>query len=189
MNRTAAVVVGLGTVVGILIAAGQFALIGLASYHPQPRVAAGAAQATKIQCSPLEALATHYHVALRIHETGMASVLPAGTGIEATCFYWIHVHDDSGIVHVEAPKTYSDHTFVLADVFAVAGMRFDAHHLGSRTFAGHSLSVYVEGNLWTGAPGDAPLEPLQTIDVVGPGQPFSYRPFGWPGGFLPPPTT
>jgi hypothetical protein len=152
------------------------------------RLAPGTAGATSIQCSPYESLATHYHVALLIHRNGGIDVLPAQTGINAFCIYWIHVHDNSGIVHVEAPAAYQDHTFVLADAFAVAKQRLDAHHLGSASFANDTVSVYVNGVKWTGAPGDAPLVSLQTIDVVAPGESFVYQPFAWPNGFQPPPS-
>jgi hypothetical protein len=112
-------------------------------------------------------------------------VLPTDTGINALCLYWIHVHDDSGIVHVEAPAAYQDHVFVLTDVFAVAKERFDANHLGSASFPGQAISVYIDGAKWNGSPGDVPLVNLQTIDVVAPGESFTYEAFAWPNGFQP----
>jgi hypothetical protein len=185
VNRTAAIVVSAGSLVGIAIVLLQVSLFrsGLLGSF-------GAAQphtSTTIQCSPAEALATHYHVALRLHEAGGTQVIPAGTGIEPSCYYWIHVHDDSGIVHVEAPAAYGDHVFVLGDVFSVARQPLDAHHLGNATYAIGTVAVYVDGRRWSGAPGDVPLVDLRTIDVVAPGEPFTYQAFQWPSGFLPPP--
>jgi hypothetical protein len=176
-------------VFGVLILVGQVLLAGqIFNKDSTPRYAPGTAGTTRIQCSPFESLATHYHVALRIHRKGGVEVLPAGTGINALCLFWIHVHDDSGIVHIEAPAQYQGHVFLLADAFGVAKIRLDANHLGSAAYPGGGVSVYVDGARWNGAPGAAPLVDLQTIDVVAPGEAFAYQPFSWPSGFQPPPT-
>jgi hypothetical protein len=190
MNRRAAAVVGIGSVAGILILLGQLALVRAAvpSLNPGTRSSpAAGAGSMPIPCSPLEQLAIHYHVALLIHREGRIDTLPAGTGIEPLCFYWLHVHDDSGIVHIEAPADYQDHVFVLADVFGVADLRLDRHHLGSATYGSGNVAVYVKGVKWAGVPGAVPLVDLDTIDVVAPGQRFVYAPFDWDPGFLPPP--
>jgi hypothetical protein len=189
MNRTAATFVSLGTLVGVLILAGQawFVTSLAPGLNPAPRASAGTPSATAISCSPIEQLATHYHVALLIHDRGHVGVLPAGTGIEPTCFYWIHVHDDSGIVHIEAPADYSDHVFVVADAFAVARERLDAHHLGSESFLGE-VTAYVDGKQWFGNPAAVPLIEAETIDLVAPGERYTYQPFKWPPGFVAPAT-
>ena len=189
-NPTVALAVSAFVFVGILIAAGQLAFIGLLiqSRQTTPRAAPAGAGSTNIPCQPVESLETHYHVALRIHQAGRVDVLPAHTGIGVTCLYWIHVHDSSGIVHIEAPAAYQDHVFVLADVFGVAGEQLDATHLRSSSYPGGAVSVYVNGKRWEQAPGAAPLADLETIDVVAPGESFSYRVFPWPKGFGSPPT-
>jgi hypothetical protein len=190
MNRTVGLALGAGAVLAVLIVIGQVLLMGQILFNTgsNARLATGTAGATSIQCSPYESLATHYHVALLIHRNGGTDVLPSQTGINVLCLYWIHVHDDSGIVHVEAPAAYRDHAFLLADAFAVAKLRLDAHHLGSASFPDGSVSVYVDGVKWKGAPGEVPLVNLQTIDVVAPGESFSYQPYAWPSGFQPPPS-
>jgi hypothetical protein len=190
MNKPAAFVVGAGSVFGILILVGQLLLIGLIhNAGPQPpRTASGGSGTTQVECSPVESLATHYHVALRIHRDGRVDVLPAQTGIQLACIYWLHVHDNSGIVHIEGPAAYQDHVFVLADLFGVAKLRLDAHHLGGSTFSTGSVAVYADGQRLSGAPEAAPLVASQTLDIVAPGEAFSYKAFGWPKGFLPAPT-
>jgi hypothetical protein len=189
-NRTVGLALGVGSVFGVLILVGQVLLAGqIFNKDSTSRYAPGVTGTTRIQCSPLESLATHYHVALRIHRNGGIDVLPAGTGINALCLFWIHVHDDSGVVHIEAPAQYQGHAFLLADAFGVARLRLDANHLGSATYPGGGVAVYVDGVKWNGAPGAVPLVDLQTIDVVAPGEAFTYQPFNWPSGFQPPPTT
>jgi hypothetical protein len=188
VNRTVGLALGGGAVFGVLILVGQLFLMNLIfNTDSKTRTASGTAGTTAIQCSPVESLATHYHFALRIHRNGGSEVLPAQTGINAFCLYWIHVHDDSGIVHVEAPAAYQDHAFLLADAFAVAKLRLDANHLGTASFPGGGVSAYVDGVQSHGAPGAVPLVDLETIDVVAPGEHFVYQPFHWPSGFLPPP--
>jgi hypothetical protein len=189
VNRKVGLALGVGSIFGVLILAGQVLLAGqIFNKDSTPRYAPTTAGTTRIQCSPFESLATHYHVALRIHRNGGIDVLPAGTGINALCLFWIHVHDDSGIVHIEAPAQYQGHAFLLADAFSVAKLPLDANHLGSATYPGGGLSVYVDGIKWNGAPGAVPLVDLQTIDIVAPGEAFAYRPFNWPNGFQPPPS-
>ena len=187
-SRTVGLALGVGALVGVLILLLQVMLIGIVfNGSSNARFASTVPGTTRIQCSPSESLATHYHVALLLHRNGGTDVLPARTGINAYCLYWIHVHDDSGIVHVEAPAAYQDHAFLLADAFAVAKLRLDASHLGSASFPRGGVTVYINGAKWNGEPGAAPLVDLQTVDVVAPGERFVYRPFGWPDGFLPPP--
>jgi len=189
MNRTATAVVSTGAVIGILLLLGQALLYrALApSFDTRDRAASAApVGTTTISCWPAEQLATHYHVALLIHREGRIDRLPGRTGIEATCIYWIHVHDDSGIVHVEAPASYANHVFVLGDAFAVARMALDAHHLGSATFPSGRVAVYDNGVEFSGAPASQPLIEGDTIDVVAPGERYTYRPFDWPPGFLAP---
>jgi hypothetical protein len=189
VNRKVGLALGSGAVFGVLILVGQLFLMGqIFNTDSKTRYASSIAGATQIQCSPVESLATHYHFALRIHRNGGTEVLPAQTGINTFCLYWIHVHDDSGIVHVEAPAAYQDHAFLLADAFAVAKIRLAADHLGTASFPGGGVSVYVDGAQWHGEPGAVPLVDLQTIDVVAPGEHFAYQPFKWPSDFLPPPT-
>jgi len=189
MNGTVGLALGGGALLAVLIVIGQVLLMGQLLFNTgsNARLASGTAGTTSIQCSPYESLATHYHVALLIHRNGGTDVLPARTGINTFCLYWIHVHDDSGIVHVEAPAAYQDHAFLLADAFAVAKLRLDANHLGTASFPGGGVSAYVDGVQSHGAPGAVPLVDLETIDVVAPGEHFVYQPFHWPSGFLPPP--
>ncbi len=65
-----------------------------------------------VQCLGSEALAYHIHVHLTLYQDGKPVPLPAYIGIPAapnipggSCFYWLHVHDTTGVVHVESPTT------------------------------------------------------------------------------------
>jgi hypothetical protein len=65
-----------------------------------------------VQCLGNESLAYHIHQHLTLYQDGKPVTLPAFIGIPSgtnipggTCYYWLHVHDTTGVVHVESPTT------------------------------------------------------------------------------------
>ena len=68
-----------------------------------------------IPCEGGEQLTYHVHVVLRILVNGAGRTVPAAIGIvnpgrvrfgsiaQGDCFYWLHTHDSTGMIHVEAP--------------------------------------------------------------------------------------
>ncbi|MBI4895046.1 MAG: hypothetical protein HY831_01000 [Candidatus Aenigmarchaeota archaeon] len=63
-----------------------------------------------IPCNNMEQNGFHIHAHLDIFVDGQLYTVPAGIGITNTCLYWLHTHDYSGIIHIEAP---SKRTFML----------------------------------------------------------------------------
>ena len=57
-------------------------------------------------------------IAARVRVPADIGIVTAGYAV--ICLYWLHTHDDSGTIHVEAPGG----TFTLADFFAVWVSRF-----------------------------------------------------------------
>ena len=57
-----------------------------------------------IECNAAEQLAFHIHAHLDIYINGKSVPLPGNVGITSNCYYWLHTHDASGVVHMEAPK-------------------------------------------------------------------------------------
>jgi hypothetical protein len=90
----------------LLIALGQQTASGAADGKP----IAG------IQCEHQEYGNFHIHAHLDIFTDGKVVAVPAMIGIlpAQKCLYWMHTHDDSGIVHIEAPKKRA---FTLAQFF------------------------------------------------------------------------
>jgi hypothetical protein len=108
-----------------------------------------------VECNVNEVLTEHLHAHLSITAHGNAIHVPGGIGIvvvggNPVCFYWLHTHDDSGLIHVEAPMG----TFTLADFFAVWGQELSATRIGR--FTGH-VTAKVNGAPYHGAPGTIPL--------------------------------
>lgn len=112
----------------------------------------------KIPCSPTEYLSDyHIHMYLGIVDHGKQIAVPDAIGLKnpgpeqngyistAGCFYYIHTHDASGMIHLEDPATLPPSAVVykLKNVLAVWGMKYSGTGFGP--FKG-TLHVFV-GNV------------------------------------------
>jgi hypothetical protein len=58
-----------------------------------------------VRCDPTEAIDFHIHAHLDVIVDGKSTTVPAGIGIKPNeCLYWLHTHDASGVIHIEAPQ-------------------------------------------------------------------------------------
>lgn len=111
-----------------------------------------------------EQLAVHYHAHLDILAGAKPLRVPAGVGIELTCVHWLHTHDASGIIHVEAPVDQSSATFTLGDFFAIWRKPLDSSHVASLALPeGQHVMVYLDGQVWSGDPRSVPVTPYEEI--------------------------
>jgi hypothetical protein len=98
-----------------------------------------------------EAMTYHIHIHLSLFIQGVQIAVPKGIGIlrpwtvdqgsitEGKAFYWLHTHDASGILHVEAPHPAH---YTLGQFFDVWGMSLSSHQL----LTSHGLvTVYING--------------------------------------------
>jgi hypothetical protein len=137
--------------------------------------------ATNVPCGPSEVLSRHEHAHLTIVVRGQLGPVPANIGISATQICWLHTHDPSGIIHIEAGD---NRTFTLADFFGVwrqpIGQRFiDAERAGS----GESVQATVNQQPYSGSPETIVLKDHQDI-VLELGPPFLQIPaYVWPQGY------
>ena len=99
-----------------------------------------------IKCDKAEHFNFHYHAHLSIFLNGSSYLVPGGIGIKPPdCIYWLHTHDDSGIIHIESPQ---NNTFNLGQFFDIWGQklndtqlfRFKVDNSSSR-----SLTVHLNG--------------------------------------------
>lgn len=57
-----------------------------------------------ITCDKTEHLVYHNHTKLVIQNQNQSVIIPPSIGIIPNeCIFWLHTHDDSGIIHVESP--------------------------------------------------------------------------------------
>jgi hypothetical protein len=108
-----------------------------------------------VGCNVNEIFTEHIHAELTIYARGRRVPIPADIGMVGTpgtmlCIYWLHTHDNSGLIHVEAPMG----TFTLADFFAVWGQPLTPNRIGR--FSGH-VTATVNGKPYNGAPQSIPL--------------------------------
>lgn len=103
----------------------------------------------------------HQHLDLFIH--GQPIVIPAQIGI-AGFYSPIHVHDTTGIIHVESPVPAS---FYLGQFFDVWGLKFSSSCVGGYCAdAKDTLKVYVNGQLVTSDPRAIELKAYEEIAIV-----------------------
>lgn len=117
----------------------------------------------------------HHHVHLSIFYNGKQLAIPEGVGIlgvpgknppyiyHGSCFYWLHTHDKTGIIHIEPSNGTT--TFTLGNFFDIWGQP-----LSSTRVAGlkvRSLGVYVNGVLEPGQdPAQIAFSPYEEITLV-----------------------
>jgi len=139
-----------------------------------------------VQCQNGEQLAVHYHAHVDILYKNQPVIIPANTGIPAggSCLYWLHTHDETGIIHIEAPKPQANRKFTLGDFFAVWRQPLSRSKVATIPVgSGNDLKVWVNGVPYAGDPSKIVLtEKEQVVLEIGP--PYTDPPptFNWPAG-------
>jgi hypothetical protein len=125
---------------------------------PAQGVAAGR-QIDGISCKPTEALLFHIHAHLTIFVGGAPRRVPAGVGIGASCFMWLHTHAADGIIHTESPV---ERVYTLGNFFDVWGAPLGPRRVGD---ARGPVSAFVDGRRFSGDPRQIPLLPHAQIQL------------------------
>lgn len=97
----------------------------------------------------------HYHAHVSLFVQGERIALPPAIGIvdpviqddyvqSGGCFYWLHTHDATGLIHIEPP---TDDDFTLGQLFDVWGQTLSADEVAG--FQG-TVSVFVDGERYEG---------------------------------------
>lgn len=119
-----------------------------------------------VKCESGEQLATHFHSHLTILYKGQPVNVPASVGIQTTCLYWLHTHDDSGIIHVEAPKSEASRKFKLGDFFQVWGQPLSSKQVATiKVGSGEQVKAWVNGQPYSGDPANIPLSSKEQIVI------------------------
>jgi hypothetical protein len=105
----------------------------------------GSPTADGLVCEPTESTIFHSHMHLAFLKDGQQLALPQNIGIVNGCFYDLHTHDKSGVVHTEAPGFKK---FTLANLFSVWGMPLSETNVAGLT--GAPIKVYINegGDVW-----------------------------------------
>jgi hypothetical protein len=102
-----------------------------------------------IPCQNSEQLNYHVHAHLSIYVNGQAFQLPTDLGIasDQSCFYWLHTHDSTGVIHIEAP---SERTFTLGTFFQEWSTRFPQMTYPTELDSTAGWVAYVDGKPYNG---------------------------------------
>lgn len=113
-----------------------------------------------------EGTALHIHQHLDIIIDGKPVSIPANIGINQLAGFIsdIHVHDSTGVIHVESSKVQ---TFTLGQFFDIWGVKFTKDSIGGYVVTGDkALKVYSNGTLYQGDPRLLSLQAHQEIAIV-----------------------
>jgi hypothetical protein len=108
-----------------------------------------------------EGTVVHIHQHLDLYVNGKKVALPALIGIYDNSYITeVHVHDKSGVIHVESPKKQ---TFTLGQLFGEWGVKLTASCVGR--YCGH-VKWWVDGKPMTGDPAALKLKAHQEIVIA-----------------------
>jgi len=130
---------------------------------PTPDRPAARSKAAGLVQYPAEQVDYHVHSHLDVFVNGKRTPVPAGIGIGASTLSPLHTHDESGIVHIEAPKKTK---FVLGQLLTEWGVRADTQCFGGYCAPATPIAVYVDGNPYSGNLNDIELVDKREIAVV-----------------------
>jgi hypothetical protein len=144
-----------------------------------------------------EQLVFHIHAHLAIYVNGEQKLVPYGIGIVppyqlqtipagnpaagtsfvggGSKFYWLHTHDETGVIHIESPK---QETFTLGQFFDEWGQQLGPNQVGPST---GKITAYVNGKVFTGNPRDIPLAAHNVVQLDL-GKDVAPAPFSFPEG-------
>jgi hypothetical protein len=127
-----------------------------------------------VQCNSTEQVAYHVHTHLSVYVNGQLRPVPAGIGIvlpivqetangqfdaASQCYYWLHVHAQDGVIHIESP---AGRTYTLGDFFDLWRQPLSANQAGP---ASGPVTAFVNGHVTRGDPRDIPLGSREDIQL------------------------
>ena len=134
-----------------------------------------------VQSNSNEQVLFHVHAHLAMYINGQQKLLPYGVGIVppyqlqqtadgpfvagGTKYYWLHTHDESGVIHIESPDAKA--TFTLGQFFTEWQVPLSANQLGGLNVdPTHQLKEYVNGKERDGDPASLQLAAHDEIALV-----------------------
>jgi hypothetical protein len=127
-----------------------------------------------IHCNTTEQVAYHVHAHLSVFVNGELRPVPPGIGIvqpvatqtpqgpiygASSCYYWIHVHAQDGVIHIESPTVKQ---YTLGNFFNIWRQPLSNNQVGTAT---GPLTVFVDGRPYQGDPRAIPLESHEDIQI------------------------
>ena len=150
---------------------GETSAAGLSGWQLAPAHGAANIKAAGLSVLLAEGTAEHYHAHLDVIDDGTAIPVPAEIGFsfgadgQPNGISALHTHDDSGIIHIEAPT--AGLTYTLGQVLTEWGvLDGTGGNPGSAHASAADWTVYVNGSKQPGRPQDVPLKAYSEIVLV-----------------------
>ena len=136
---------------------------------------------TNVPCGSNERFERHAHAHLTIVIRGELRPVPANIGISVTSICWLHTHDSTGIIHIEAGDS---RTLTLGDFFGVWRQQLSSTQIGTEKVGrGETIKAFENQKPFEGAPETIVLDDKDDIVLqLGPPYPTTV-PYVWPPGF------
>ena len=119
-----------------------------------------------VYCDQLEHVNSyHIHVHLTIWLNGSQVTVPAQTGIapDTSCYYWLHTHDTTGVVHIEAPATAS---LSLQQFLHIWGQHFSTLGFPDQLASSTGWTIWVDGKQISGGFSKVVFQPHMVITIA-----------------------
>lgn len=115
-----------------------------------------------VSCQSTEQGGTHIHAHVTMYVNGTKTAVPANVGIapDSSCLYWLHTHDDTGVIHIEAPGGVS---VTFGNFLDIWGNHFQQLGYPSQLSDPAGWQVYVNGKPFVG---DFRAIPLQSHTLI-----------------------
>jgi len=158
---------GFAAVLGLVVLLGGYFVL-----TREPPARAVGAPISGIECWATEQAAYHVHTKLEIYVRGEKRTVPANIGIIPNrCMYWLHTHDSTGWIHVEAPRQIRA---TLGQFFDIWGQPLSSERVLEVDLrsSGLEMRIYVDGKPHEGDPREIELVDMREI-VIDVGPPFA----------------
>jgi hypothetical protein len=123
-----------------------------------------------VYCDSGEQLAYHIHVHVSIYINGQPSPIPQYVGIptdqqsgQATCFYWLHTHDTSGVIHIESPV---NQIYTFGQFLDEWNQGFQSLGFPSQLLLTSGWTIWVNGQPYHGSLRNIPLNAHTLITLA-----------------------
>ena len=135
-------------VIGLIVVAISIGIsLAVTSYKLLPS-SSSVLSVDEIQCNASEQLLFHIHAHLDVFVNGQLMYIPPQIGIiPDKCIYWLHTHDNSGIIHIESPIKRD---FTLGQFFDLWKSKLNDREVFNKTFNktgnNNMPQIYINGN-------------------------------------------
>lgn len=152
---------------------------------PRPDRLRDRVEAAGLEMERTELLQYHVHAHLDVFVDGEAQVVPGGVGISRSvpareiegetlyvlggrpcakpCISSLHTHDDTGVLHTESPRRQPN---TLGEFFTEWGVRLTDACVGGYCEPTTPISIYLDGEEFTGHPRNIALADMLEIAIV-----------------------